>query len=154
MKSLILSFLLCSIVSFGYAQEKTETLKVAGECGSCKKKIESAAKKAGASYAVWSVDSKELVVKYNSNWGSSAKIQKAIADVGYDTPSYKAIDEAYNKLDGCCQYERVNTNATKSCCDDAKCKEANCMKDGKCAKDATCCTNSDGSKKECCKNSE
>jgi periplasmic mercuric ion binding protein len=151
MKSLILSLLLTSIVSFGLAQQKSETLKVSGECGSCKKKIETAAKKAGASYAVWDVDSKELTIKYNSTSTNSAKIQKAVADAGYDTPDVKATDEAYNKLDGCCQYERISNVEKKSCCDDGKCKDDNCMKDGKCLKDAACCTNSDGSKKDCCK---
>jgi hypothetical protein len=153
MKSFILSIILASIVSFGFAQEKAETLKVSGECGTCKKKIESAAKKAGAPYAVWNVDSKELTLKYNSTSTNSAKIQKAVADAGYDTPDFKATDEAYNKLDGCCQYERTSIAAKQSCCDDEKCKEGNCMKDGKCLKDATCCTNSDGSKKDCCKKS-
>lgn len=151
MKSLILSLLLTSIASFGFAQQKSETLKVSGECGSCKKKIEAAAKKAGATYAVWNVDSKELTIKYSSTSTNSAKIQKAVANAGYDTPDYKATDEAYNKLDGCCQYERTSTAEKKSCCDDGKCKEDNCMKDGKCLKDAACCTNSDGTKKECCK---
>ena len=106
MKSLLLSFLLITITSIGFAQAKSETFKVSGECGSCKKKIESAAKKAGASYAAWNVDSKELTIKYNSTSTNTAKIQKAIAAVGYDTPDYKASDDAYNKLDGCCQYER------------------------------------------------
>jgi hypothetical protein len=107
MKSIILFLFLTLVVSFGFAQPKSETLKVSGECGSCKKKIESAAKKAGASYAVWNMDSKELTIKYNSTSANSAKIQKAVADAGYDTPDYKATDEAYNKLDGCCQYERT-----------------------------------------------
>jgi mercuric ion binding protein len=108
MKSLILSFLLLSIAAVGFAQSKTETFKVSGECGSCKKKIETAAKKAGASYAVWNVDSKELTIKYSSTSTNTAKIEKAIAAVGYDTPDYKASDDAYNKLDGCCQYERTS----------------------------------------------
>jgi periplasmic mercuric ion binding protein len=106
---LLLSFLLISIASLGFAQTKTETFKVAGECGSCKKKIESAAKKAGASYAAWNIDSKELIIKYNSTSTNTAKIQKAIAAVGYDTPDYKASDDAYNKLDDCCQYERTGS---------------------------------------------
>ena len=106
MKSLFLSFLLIAITSVGFAQAKSESFKVSGECGSCKKKIESAAKKAGASYAAWNVDSKELTIKYNSTSTNTAKIQKAIAAAGYDTPDYKASDDAYNKLDGCCQYER------------------------------------------------
>ena len=114
MKSLILSVVFISIASFGFAQGKTETLKVSGECGTCKKKIETAAKKAGATYALWNVDSKELTVKYNSTSTNSAKIQKTIADAGYDTQDFKASDSAYNKLDDCCQYDRValkdNTN--------------------------------------------
>ncbi|MGZ3846068.1 MAG: heavy-metal-associated domain-containing protein [Flavisolibacter sp.] len=114
MKSLFLSLIFASIATIGFAQTKSETLKVSGECGSCKKKIESAAKKAGATYAVWDVDSKELAVKYNSTTTNSAKIQKAIADVGYDTQDYKATDEAYNKLDGCCQYDRTNSKAVKT----------------------------------------
>ena len=112
MKSLILSFVFVSITSFGFGQTKTENLKVAGECGTCKKKIETAAKKAGATFATWNVDSKELTVKYNSTSTNTAKIQKAIAEAGYDTPDFKATDEAYNKLDGCCQYERT-TSAEK-----------------------------------------
>jgi hypothetical protein len=114
MKSLFLSLLFAVIATVGFAQTKSETLKVSGECGSCKKKIESAAKKAGASYAVWDVDSKELSIKYNSTSTNSAKIQKAIADVGYDTPDYKATDEAYNKLDGCCQYDRTSSKDQKT----------------------------------------
>jgi mercuric ion binding protein len=153
MKSLLLSFLLILFASIGFAQTKTETLKVAGECGSCKKKIESAAKKAGASYAVWDVDSKELTIKYNSTSTNAAKIEKSIAAVGYDTPNFKATDEAYNKLDKCCQYERTAGTEKKSCCDDEKCKDQNCMKDGKCMKDAACCTNGDGTQKDCCKKS-
>jgi mercuric ion binding protein len=108
MKSLLFSFILLSIATLGFAQTKTETLKVSGECSSCKKKIETAAKKAGASYAVWNVDSKELTIKYSSTSTNTAKIEKAIAAVGYDTPDYKASDDAYNKLDSCCQYERTS----------------------------------------------
>ena len=106
MKSLVLSLVFISIASFGFAQAKTDTIRVAGECGTCKKKIESAAKKAGATFAAWNVDSKELTIKYNSTSTNPAKIQKAIAEAGYDTPDYKASDKAYNSLDGCCQYER------------------------------------------------
>ena len=114
MKSIFLSLLFVCMAAVGFAQTKTETLKVSGECGSCKKKIESAAKKAGASYAVWDVDSKELTVKYNSTTTNNAKIQNSIAGVGYDTQDFKATDEAYNKLDGCCQYDRTAKAETKS----------------------------------------
>jgi mercuric ion binding protein len=153
MKSFILSFLFISIAHFGFAQLKTETIKVAGECGTCKKKIETAAKKAGATYAVWSTDTKELVIKYNSSSSNTAKIEKSIAAAGYDTPDFKATNEAYDKLDACCQYERTSASSAdaKSCCDDKKCADAKCMKDGKCAKDMSCCKDSGCDKKDCCK---
>jgi hypothetical protein len=145
--------LFISIASFGFAQTKTETFKVSGECGSCKKKIESAAKKAGASFASWDVDSKELKIKYNSTSTNTAKIQQAIAAVGYDTRDYKATDEAYNGLDKCCQYERTASTDMKSTCDNKACADKNCMKDGKCEKDMSCCKDSDCANKDCCKKS-
>ena len=38
----------------------------------------------------------------------------------------------------------------KACCSDAECKGEAHIKTGKDEKDAACCTNSDGSKKDCC----
>ena len=168
------------ISSVAVAQEKKESFKVSGECGMCKSKIEKAAKAAGATYAVWNVDKKELTVKYNSTSTNTAKIQEEVARVGYDTPSFKATEEAYNNLHECCKYDRTQ-NATKSCCVDGKCtngencKEdcckdmANCCKDGKCSKEghsgkdcckdmANCCkdgkcTKEGHSGKDCCKKS-
>ena len=56
-----------AVAMAGFAQlAKTENLKVSGECGMCKKKIEKAAKEGGASYALWDVDTKILTIKYNS----------------------------------------------------------------------------------------
>ena len=153
LRAIFFSILFLSIATIGFAQTKTESFKVAGECGTCKKKIEAGAKKAGATYALWNQDSKVLTVKYNSTSTNKAKIEKAIANTGYDTPDYKATDEAYNKLDDCCQYERTNATA-QICCDDAKCKDEACMKDGKCAKDMSCCKEAGCDKKDCCKKAE
>jgi mercuric ion binding protein len=145
------SFLFISATAF--AQTKTETIKVNGECGTCKKKIESAAKQAGATYAVWSIDTKQLKVKYASTSSNTAKIEQAIANAGYDTPDFKATEEAYNKLDDCCKYERSASAVAKSCCDDKKCTDAKCMKDGSCAKDMSCCKEAGCDQKDCCKKS-
>jgi hypothetical protein len=143
--------LFISIASVGFAQTKTEKIKVAGECGMCKKKIEKAAKESGATYAEWNTDNKFLTVKYASNSTNKAKIEQAVAGVGYDTPSVKATDEAYANLHECCKYERVAGNAAQSCCADEKCTKTACMKDGKCNPDATCCKEADCDKKDCCK---
>ena len=156
LKNFIFSFLLISFASVASAQSKTETIKVSGECGMCKTKIEKAAKDAGASFAEWSVDNKVLTVKYNTTSSNSAKIEKAVAAVGYDTQSIKATDEAYNKLHECCKYERTSAttpaSGSHSCCDDSKCTASSCMKDGKCEKDMSCCKQAECATKDCCKN--
>ena len=104
---------------------------------------------AGASYAVWNTDTKMLTVKY-AGAANKIKIEEAIAGAGYDTPDVKATEDAYNKLDECCQYERA-TVAAKSCCDSEACTKSACMKDGKCTKEAACCKEAGCDQKECCK---
>lgn len=159
MKTLKIFFLVLfvAIASVSFAQAKTETIKVSGECGMCKKKIEKAAKDAGATFAEWSTDSKMLTVKYAGNATNTAKIEKAVAGVGYDTQNVKATDDAYNNLHECCKYERTAATAAAttahSCCDHEKCTKAACMKDGKCSADMSCCKEAGCDTKACCKKS-
>jgi periplasmic mercuric ion binding protein len=154
LKSFFFSFLLVSLSTIAFAQTKTEKIKVSGECGMCKSTIEKAAKSAGASFALWDADSKVLTVKYASKSSNAAKIEKAVATVGYDTEHVKATDEAYDKLHSCCKYDRTasaSSTDAHSCCDNEKCKAASCMKDGKCEKDMSCCKEAECSTKDCCK---
>ena len=85
---------------------KTETIKVWGNCGMCKKTIEKAAKTAGAKTANWNEDSKELKVTYAVNKTSLIKIQEEISKSGYDTQDFTAVKSAYDNLHGCCKYDR------------------------------------------------
>jgi periplasmic mercuric ion binding protein len=89
---------------------KKDTIKIWGNCGMCKTTIEKAAKKAGAKKANWNEDTKQLTVAYIPTKSSTQKIQQAIANVGYDTQDFTADDKVYNKLHGCCQYERKSKN--------------------------------------------
>jgi hypothetical protein len=123
LKLSLLSSVFMLIAQLGLAQTKTETFKVSGVCGSCKKKIETAAKDAGADYAVWNKNSKMLVVKYNSTSTNQAKIQQAIAGSGYDTPNYKASEDAYNNLDDCCKYDRSTVGKKGGCSDEEGCSK-------------------------------
>ena len=91
--------------SFGQAVKK-QTLKVYGECGQCKKKIEKSAVTAGAIYANWNEKTKQLNIRYNPAVSNPIKIETAIANAGYDTQDVLASDNAYNKLEKCCQYDR------------------------------------------------
>jgi periplasmic mercuric ion binding protein len=112
MKSIqIIAVLLCGlfIANAAFAQTKgikKETIKVWGNCGMCKTKIEKAAKAAGATKASWNEETLELKVQYKASATSSEKIQAAIAKTGYDTQDLTADGEAYKKLHSCCQYTR------------------------------------------------
>lgn len=127
------------MVQFSFAQTaQKETFKVSGNCGMCKKTIENAAKKAGATYADWNKDSKIITVEYASESANSAKIKEQIAASGYDVPGYQAPKAAYKKLPSCCQYDRTATTKSACCSSDQctseeKCTEKGCCKDGKCS---------------------
>lgn len=158
MKSIsILSTVLFILVStFSFAQttkeSSQETIKVWGNCGMCKKTIETAAKTAGATSADWNDETKMMVVSFTSAT-SSDKIQQAIAAAGYDTDKFTADQKAYDNLHSCCQYDRkasatpASTNKA-DCSKDGKCSKegATCCKDGKCDKSAAACKD-----KSCCK---
>jgi periplasmic mercuric ion binding protein len=104
------SILFLSIISFEFSSaqtSKSETIKVSGNCSDCKKHIENSAIEAGATVANWNKNTQFLQINYDPATTSSAKIQSAIAAAGYDTQDFKASDSAYNKLDDCCQYDRV-----------------------------------------------
>ena len=158
-KILSIAVICLSLTFSSFAQKsKTETIKVSGNCGMCKKKIETAAKNAGATTADWNADEKVLSVKYNSKSTNNAKIQEAVAATGYDTQDFKASDESYNKLHGCCKYDRgsamkdgdkkmsCSTEGAdgKACCKKDGTMKMDCCKDGKCTKEGH-----DG--KDCCK---
>jgi hypothetical protein len=88
-------------------QVKTETFKVWGKCDTCKERIEDAAKAAGASGAKWSDKTLMLTVTFDPSVTSKDVICKKIAAAGHDTEKFKAPDDVYNKLPGCCHYERA-----------------------------------------------
>lgn len=93
--------------------EKTDTIKVYGECGMCKNRIQKTLKIDGISSAVWDVDTKMLTVTYNPATITNDVIQQKIAAVGHDTEKYKADDKVYDQLPGCCHYERKKEGALR-----------------------------------------
>lgn len=88
------------------AQEKTDSFKVYGNCGMCKKRIEKTAKIDGVSAASWDAETKMLTITYDAAKASNDSIQRKIAAVGHDTEKFEADDKVYEKLPGCCLYER------------------------------------------------
>lgn len=86
------------------ASTKTETVKVSGNCGMCKSRIEKAAKIDGVSKADWDSKSKILAVTYDPAKSTMDQIGKKVAAAGHDNDKAKAEEKTYNSLPGCCKY--------------------------------------------------
>lgn len=97
-------FLLFTPFIFAQNLHKSQ-FQVKGNCEMCKERIESAALKAGANAARYSIDSQTLTLE-TSDSVSSDDILKKVADAGHDNEKFKATDENYQKLPGCCLYNR------------------------------------------------
>ncbi len=112
MKKIILGILLSVLAFSAQAQTKkkkngTYEIEVNGNCEMCKKRIEKAAFSVkGVKTAEYHIDDNTLHLILNENKCSVIDVQKAIAKAGHDTENVKATDEDYDKLHGCCRYER------------------------------------------------
>ena len=85
----------------------TESIYVNGACGMCKNRIQKAVKMDGVSEATWNKETKVMLISYNPGLITNDGIQKKIAAAGHDTENYKADDTVYEKLPGCCHYDRT-----------------------------------------------
>lgn len=105
--SLVVMFVFGTFMVF--AADKTEKFKVKGNCGMCEKRIEKAALSVdGVSKADWDKKTKKIEVTFDDSKTNVHKVHMAIAKAGHDTEMHKAKDEVYNKLPGCCKYERTD----------------------------------------------
>ncbi|HSN62009.1 MAG TPA: DUF3347 domain-containing protein [Ferruginibacter sp.] len=100
-------FLLSSTVSKAQVNNATTaTVKVYGNCSMCKTSIEKAADNKKISQADWNEATGMATITYDSKKTNLDAVLKNIALAGYDNFSFLAPDAAYNKLPGCCKYER------------------------------------------------
>ncbi len=123
MKTKVIS--LVALFMFGafavFAGNKTEKVKVFGNCDMCKSRIEKAAKTVdGVASANWDKETKMMDLAFDDSKTDMHKVEMAIANAGHDTEMHKATDEAYNKLPGCCQYDRSKTDMKMDDKKDAK----------------------------------
>ncbi|HCS19320.1 MAG TPA: hypothetical protein DIW47_01955 [Bacteroidetes bacterium] len=84
----------------------TLRFEVKGNCEMCKERIEASVDVKGVKSAVWDVDTKIIVVVYDKTKITEEKIHGLIAADGHDTDKQTAPDKVYNKLPGCCKYDR------------------------------------------------
>lgn len=109
----IVLFLSLLIMSFtnNFAQEETAKVttefKVFGNCGMCEKRIETALMVDGVESASWDKETKMATVVYVKGKITEDQLHKNVAEVGHDTEIYRASDEVYSKLPGCCKFDRA-----------------------------------------------
>ena len=96
-------------ITISHAQIKnatTETVKIYGNCEMCKSTIETAGNLKKMAKVDWNKDTKMATLTYDSVQTNQDEILKRIALSGYDSDKFLAPDAVYDKLHGCCQYER------------------------------------------------
>jgi len=107
---IILFFALLSSASFAQttpessAKVITANIKVFGNCGMCKDRIEKAVDTKGVKQAKWNISTKTLEVVYAPEKITEKKIRELVSAAGHDTETTKAPDKVYAKLPFCCLY--------------------------------------------------
>jgi len=87
--------------------DTTEQFIVYGNCGMCKRTIESSLHEVeGITAGEWDVETHVMTVSFNEEVITLEDIKQKIANVGYDSETHRATEKVYNALHGCCQYER------------------------------------------------
>lgn len=90
---------------------KTQTVKIYGNCGMCEKTIEKAATQKGTTKAEWDKDTKMAKIVFDSTKTTLDDVLKRVAAAGYDSDKFRAPDDVYANLNGCCQYDRPSSTA-------------------------------------------
>ncbi|RYE21733.1 MAG: hypothetical protein EOP51_14920 [Sphingobacteriales bacterium] len=116
MKSILILAALFATATATQAQIKnaeTATVKVNGNCGMCETTIEKAGSKAKISKTDWNSETGMAVITFDAKKTSLDEVLKRIALSGYDNVNYTAPTAVYDKLHGCCKYDRVKSETAK-----------------------------------------
>lgn len=95
--------LLLTVSQLVQAKSVVKEIKVKGQCGECKDRIEKALDLPGISFATWNVDSKVLTIRFNNSRFTIDQIHKIISDLGYATGEVEANKTAEDALPKCCR---------------------------------------------------
>lgn len=112
MKKVVFGILLLVVTFSTQAQEKKNknakfVIEVNGNCEQCQNRIQKAAfGVSGVKSAVWSVETHQLSLILNEEKATLIDVKKAVAKAGHDVGEMKASEASYDKLPGCCQYDR------------------------------------------------
>lgn len=103
---ILVTIMSASVNAQNHSQPSVATFSVKGKCGMCKARIEKAALINGVTSANWDAVAQSLTIVYDPSVVALDQVQKAVAAVGHDTEKFRADDNIYNALPGCCKYTR------------------------------------------------
>ena len=89
---------------FAQAQKAELTFGISGLCGMCEDRIEAAFDQKGIVAADYDLEKKTIHVIYKTKKWDEEGLHELATAVGHDTDKYKADDEVYAILHGCCKY--------------------------------------------------
>ena len=112
MTRILLSLAFALTATFAQAQRAELTFGVDGLCGMCENRIETAFDQKGIVVADYDLGTKKIHVVYKAKKWNEESLHKLATNVGHDTDKYKATEEAYANMHGCCKYRDP-----KSCSD-------------------------------------
>ena len=88
----------------GLGQKAELTFGVSGLCGMCENRIEAAYDQKGIVVADYDLDTHTLHVVYKVKKWDEERLHRLATAVGHDTDKFKASDEVYANIHGCCKY--------------------------------------------------
>ena len=85
---------------------QTTSVRIYGNCGMCKKRIEKAGNVDGIAKVVWNKDTEMAEITISKGKTTADEVLKRIAAVGHDSDDFRAQASVYNNLHECCKYDR------------------------------------------------
>ena len=105
MKNCSLLLVVMAFIAVSAQAQKAElTFGVLGLCGMCEDRIEAAFDQKGIVAADYDLEKKTIHVVYKTRKWDEEHLHKLATAVGHDTDKYKADDEVYADIHGCCKY--------------------------------------------------
>ena len=105
MKTRFLLLVVVTLIAVSAQAQKAElTFGVSGLCGMCEERIEAAFDQKGIVAADYDLEKKTIHVVYKTKKWDEEGLHKLATAVGHDTDKYKATDEQYANMHGCCKY--------------------------------------------------
>ncbi len=103
---IILTSLFVFVLAFNATAQTHDHSKMNSDHSATKSETFKTVKVEGVSTALWDEKSQLITVTIDPAKTSKDVLSKKLATAGHDTEKFKATDEAYAKLPGCCYYER------------------------------------------------